>query len=364
MTLIQLPATTTFELDAGGDIHFDDDVAIPADVYPGDAGVAFGPLFIATPPEGLVSIERLEFLPDADHERATPEDEDDDWFDFEFLDDEDGNETTGTATPAGIIAIGAAARRGQQPEPGGEADVRGRERPGDGYEVTRRAVLSLAACVLAGASMQPAVADSDDEPMQYLIAELEFREVSKPTIIRVADLVENVLPHSTEIYVDVDGAREADLEEPDQGALVPPETETARVYLEDGLGMLGRAQAWSRGVLAGSHDVEYHLELPQPLGQLEEGDEVVVSRHPAIVDPVREGGGSETILVVGPEADEVSVPHRDEEWGHDAGQYYIDDDQDALVLEVGPETPDSKQVTLRLAAGLVATTLDGAARSL
>lgn len=314
---VMLPKDTTFEeTDRGGAVHCNADIHVPGDVHATPSGVSFGPLFLSTPPGEVCSLLRLEFFPEDDSVLGA------------FI----------GVTAVGVAGVG-------EGENGSSDDLR----------MTRRGTLTLAACILGGAALADPVTAADD-PVTFPIAEIQFTSLTGPLGVHVADLNDDVLPHTADIHVDADGARRRTAYGPRDGAMVPPDSSTATVYVEDSMGSVRELTAWARGVMAGAADVRYEFTLPQPASSYA-GEELTLTKNPAIVEPVEYGGYEDTIVTVG----DVSIPHRREDESS-TGAYYLSNG--ALILRVGEGAPENDTVAIRLDAGRLATAWDNANRDL
>jgi len=170
--------------------------------------------------------------------------------------------------------------------------------------------------------------------------------------IRVLDVVDQVLPTTAEIMVDVEDARVGEIAEPSEGVTLPASTSGAiSIYLRDSRGRLDRLLAWASGVVGDDETIKYARELPEKASKYTEGQFVKLTEHPALVAPVEEAGAAGTVLKIG----NTEVPHNDDDEATEVGSYGVFDD--ALVYEVGASPPASKQWTLQTRLGLIERTL-------
>jgi len=308
------PSPAMVDAPNGGGIRSaGDQIYAPASVFATQTGVALGPLHLGVPEQSVCNISSLTYLPG-------PED------------DGDGILFFGIAGAGG--AIGAT-----------EADVAG-------PSMRRRQVLGLAAAVGAAAlGAGVAAGQSDDETVALEIAEFVIDETSGPLEVRVLDVVDQVLPPTTEIMVDAEEARVGEIGDPSEGVILDPQTTGAvSVYLRDSRGRLGRLLAWAKGALDTDEEIVYARELDQPVSELDQGQFVTLSAHPALVEPVRTAGPDGTELRIG----STEIPHNGEDDTGEIGSYGVFDG--SLIYEVGANPPASAQWELQTRLGLLART--------
>lgn len=317
---VQFPTGATVDIPKGGLIRSaGNKVFAPALMACTPTGVGFGPLYVGVPDSGnYCSISQLSFLPD----------EDDGGDGFLFF---------------GIAAGGSKAASNRTKR---ESRV---EAPDDDHQSTRRDVLALAGATLAAAAVGPVKGAAQTDDLAALhIAELKVTALTAPLTIRVLDVVDKVLPATTEILVDAEESRVGEISEPSTGVTLPANTTgKISVYLRDSRGKLSRLLAWASGVVGGDEEITYSRELPKQASEYDEGVFVKLSEHPALVDPVEEAGSGETVLTVG----NTTIPHNDQ-GASEAGSYGIFDGQ--LIYEVGPNPPASAEWALRTRLGRLA----------
>jgi len=300
--------------DGGGIRSAGDGVYAPSGVFMTPTGVGLGPLHLGVPEKAVCNISSLTYLPG-------PED------------DGDGILFFGIAGAGGAIGVT-------------ETDT-------EGPSMRRRQVLGLAAA-LGAAVLGTGVAagQSDDENLVSLeIAEFVIDETSGPLEVRVLDVIDQVLPPTTEILVDADEARVGEIGDPSEGIVLDPETRGAvSVYLRDSRGRLDRLIAWAKGALDTNEEIVYARELDQPVSELEQGQFVTLSSHPALVEPVREAGPDGTELQIG----STEIPHNSADETGEIGSYGVFDG--SLIYEVGSNPPASAQWELQTRLGILART--------
>jgi len=204
----------------------------------------------------------------------------------------------------------------------------------DDQPLTRRGALAfLGAAAAAVYLTQGAVAD-DDEIVTLRVATLEVSAADAPFSIRVLDLVDDVLPKTTEILVDQRSTRVGAIADIDDSVHLRPEEGEIRVYVRDSIGRLSRLLAWARSNLPGDTSLEFNREFPDgKLASEFNGNEFVrLTDHPAIVNPVLESGSSRTAFYIGDE----QVPHIDD-GADELGAWDIVGDE--LIYEVGENPP-------------------------
>lgn len=309
---VPLPKYANVEIPKGGDIRASGNkVYAPAVLACMQTGVGFGPLFIGVPKGGGCSLDRINFLPS----------------------DGDG----GGFITLGVAAGGGAVAAGRGPD---QSDSEG-----EGATHTRRAILGLAASVLAASAVGPATAS--DGTVALNIAEFELTDSTAPMRVRVLDAVDNVLPQTAEILVDAEESRVGEISSPSDGVILPGGTTgTVSVYLRDSRGNLSRLLAWAKGAFSPDETIEYSGTLPKKANKYSEGQFIKLSEHPAVIGPVEEHGHEKTAVNIGP----ATIPHQDTE-SSDAGSYGVFDG--ALVYEVGPAPPESDEWQMRTRLGRV-----------
>lgn len=318
--------------DAGVGLAFDDGagggfgVAPNADVIALEelsftpSGFAFGPLSFACLDGETAVLERLEFLPEVGAERQT------------------------NAAALGLAGVTGAAATDED------------------NRVGRRELLVLTGAVLSGSLL----ASSASADTKYPVAKFTLSRNDSVTHLELLDRVESALPPSLEFYVDRDGTRIDSIEDAsaddETGTAALTDTGEFRIYTEDSIGNIARIQAWASGLLSGREKVSFEFELDAPAAEIAEREDSVVelTRHPAIAAPMANADGSDSILTI----DGTSIPHTDERWGADRGEYWVEqrDDEYALVLEARGDAPDGANVELELFASRMATTNDAIGR--
>lgn len=315
---VRLPETATVDPPAGGKIRAgSDDVLAPGALHCTESGVAFGPLYLGIPESGTCTVERVSFLPGTD--------EDGGWL-------------------FGAVAAGAAGERVRCQECHDDTHERPR-----GPAVSRRGMLTLAGALLAAAAVEPTRVAGDDEDLIALhVAEVDLEAVSDPVHVRVLDVVDEVLPPSTELLVDVEETRAGEIADPSEGVTLADGTEgTVRIYLRDSMGALARLFAWARSLFSRDDELVFRRSFPDNRNASDYDEEqfVRLTRHPAVVEPASEAP-EEVIMTIG----NTYIPHEDE-GGNDAGAWAIFDD--ALIYEVGPDSPAVDEYEIRMRAGWI-----------
>lgn len=312
---VRLPATATVNPPVGGKIRAgSDDVLAPDALHCTESGVAFGPLYLGIPESGTCTVERVSFLPG----------------------DDDGG-----GWLFGVVAAGAAGETVRtQTQRDGET---GRTR---GPAVSRRGTLTLAGAVLAAAVGPTRVAGDDEELVALHVAEVDLGAVDDPVHIRVLDVVDEVLPPSTELLVDAEETRVGEIADPSEGVTLQDGTEgTVRIYLRDSLGAFTRLLAWARSLMNRDDELVYSRAFPdgRNASDYDEGQFVRLTEHPAVVEPAADAP-DEVIMTIG----NTYIPNEDE-GASDAGAWAIFDD--ALIYEVGPDPPAVNEYEIRMRAG-------------
>lgn len=318
---IQLGEGVTFDTPKGGKIRSgSSDVMAPSAIHYTQTGVSFGPLYVGIPDGGSVcTLDRVAFLPDDD-------------------DGDDGFLIFG-------ITAGGSSEYVRRNSGNGEPTA---EPPDDELSATRRSMLALAVTIIGAALAGGRVAAQNGDDLVALnIAEIDISKLDSPITIRVLDVIDDVLPPSTEIMVDADEARVGEIGDPSEGVTMPAETTgTVSIYLRDSMGKLDRLLAWAKGI-GGDEEITFARELDQKASKYDEGKFITLTEHPALVEPVRESGPSETVLTVG----NTVIPHQDD-GASEAGSYGVF--EDSLIYELGPNPPASAAWELQTRLGTLA----------
>jgi|GEM_PF-3493721 len=317
---VHLPELVGIDSPNGGVVRSSgESVYAPSTVLPTPTGVALGPLHLGVPEASTCSISALTYLP-------SEEDDGDGWLIFGV---------------AGGGAVGAT-----------EADV-------EGPSMRRREVLGLAVATLGAlaAATRPVAGqeddDSSDDVVALEIARLTIDATDGPVKLRVLDVVDEVLPPTTELLVDAAATRVGKIDEPSEGVVLKPDvTGEVSVYLRDSRGRLDRLLAWVRGALDRDETIVYARELPQEAAAYAVGEFVTLSSHPALVEPVRESGADGTELRI----NATEIPHQEDADDSEVGSYGVFDD--ALIYEPGPNPPASAQWELETRLGLLERSLN------
>lgn len=222
---------------------------------------------------------------------------------------------------------------------------------------TRRELIA-AAGVLTGATALADPASAAEEGERVSAASFEL--VANPDGVRFAinGAVQGVLPDDQEYTLLIDGDIE-DSFTPGEGTAVPPE--------KTGSGEIRTTASVSlfRRVISNIWRTEYswRFELDEPLSAADEDTNVVITADPMIVETAAKKGPSQTILTVGG----VSLPHHTERGNFQAGTYRFlekGDDGRQLVIDPGPDAPNSQIARLRTGVGRFDEALDDIGREL
>jgi hypothetical protein len=305
------PETVTFQPQEGGMVRSgSDEVLAPEQLSITPSGTAFGPLEAGVAEGGMLTLDRVRFGPG---------------------ESDDG----GLLFGAGALAIGST--------------------KASDTSTTRRGVLALvAATVLAGAATQRGAAQSDDEEVTLRVGELEVAKTTAPIRIRVIDIVDDVLPSTTELLVDAAGTRVGTISEPSEGVSLPADTTgTVRVYLRDSRGQFAQLLAWANSFLSFDEPITFRREFPdgKQASDYSEGEFVRLTRHPSIIGPVEDQGPEATVLTIG----NTDIPH-EEEGGDEAGAWALFDG--SMVYEPGPNPPAASEYEVRVGVGALSRWLD------
>jgi hypothetical protein len=216
--------------------------------------------------------------------------------------------------------------------------------------MTRRAVLGLAAGLVATSG---AVTAASDDTVRLGLAEFTVDKATGPISVRVLDIVDQVLPTSTEILVDADGTRVGKVANPGDGVTLNEDVRgTVTVYLQDSRGVLARLLAYVKSLVGGDSGVTYARKLPQSAADYDAGQLVELSSHPSLVDPVEADAPDEVRLRIGA----TTIPYEGSDTASEVGSYGVFDD--ALVYEVGASPPDSDQWKLETNLELLTQVMD------
>lgn len=313
-----------FDIPTGGYFAvLGEEVEIPVTVACTDTGVGVGPVHVGVPEGDHATVNRVDFTSD--------EDDDGGWFSLSVA----GGSAGAAAT---------APRRGTEDE--------GSDPP----NATRRSVIGAAAGLVTAGFVGVSSVAAEEELVTLTLAEFEFTEVSGPIHVSVLDIVDEVLPQTTDLIVDVDGARTGEFAEPGVGTTIAAEAAAKgpiRVYLRDSVGKLAQLLAWARGALPGSADVTYTRTFPDgtKASDYSEGEFVRLTEHPSIVEPVVENDPKETKLVVG----STRIPHEGD--GVDGvGAWSVF--SDSLIYEVGPDPPAASDYEITIGLGIIEQILE------
>lgn len=314
----ELGENTGFDSPRGGIVRAGEgDILPPELVAITPTGTAFGPIYLGVPDDEIVTVESLSFGPGED------------------------SSVLPILGGAGVLAATNTKRQREQTD-----------RPEEKI-TTRRGAMALLATAIGVAAAGTASAD-DDDLITLQVATLDISGLSGPLSIRVLNVVDEVLPPTTDLFVDARETRVGEIASPDEGVLLPETTDgEIRIYLEDTIGNLAQLFAWIRSLLPTQGDmaVEYKRELPQNASEYEEGEFVRMTELPGIVDAVAAGETHETILQVG----NTQIPH-DEDTGEndERGSYRVFDE--ALVYVAGSNPPAASEWTIRTQLGLIERT--------
>lgn len=220
----------------------------------------------------------------------------------------------------------------------------------ENHTLTRRQYLAAAGVVLAATLPSTVDAASPDLPL----VRAEIGRMDAPTAIGTTHAVDGVLPSGTSYHVDVEGTRQADTEIGETATVLPAGTTgEIQVYADDLRASHDQILAWVRGITSRATPLTYTYHLPQKASSYDESELVPLTRHPAVIDAVSWETGSEATVTVG----NSTIPHAQEQFGHDAGSYHIDD-SGAFVYRAGSTSPASKTITITARGGFGSETSD------
>ncbi len=252
---IPVPETVTVPPPQGGLVRSgSDDVLAPEQLSVTPTGAAFGPLEAGVAEDGLLTLDRVAFGPG--------ESDDNGWL-------------------FGVGAIGLASTKTED------------------TSTTRRGLPGLlAATVLVSAGAQrgrgQVLGSSDeDEQVTLRVGELEIAKATAPIRIRVIDIIDDVLPPTTELLVDAQETRVGSITKPSGGVSLPAETTgTVRVYLRDSRGRLAELLSWAKSFLAFDEPITFRREFPdgKQASDYSEGEFIRLTEHPSIIGPVEDQG--------------------------------------------------------------------------
>ena len=316
MTLANPPAA--LDIPTGGHLVVTgDDVRIPVMGAATATGGGFGPVHLGVPEESYVEVERVSFQPGDDPSSGL--------FSVVF--------------PVGAAGAGAKAAHSHNEDLAADA-----EQP----DVSRRAVLGAAVgLVTAGAISAGGLAQ--DELVTLRVAEVDVGTATAPLHVSILDLVDEVLPTSTELIVDVSGTRTGEIADPATGVTIGADRvtdATVEVYLRDSLGKVAQLLAWARGLLPGGSKVTYSRSFPDDTvaSDYSEGEFVTLTEHPAILEPIEEGDPKEVELVIG----STVIPH-ESEGTNGAGAWSTFDG--GIIYKAGSDPPASGDYTITVGLG-------------
>ncbi|APX98685.1 hypothetical protein [Natronorubrum daqingense] len=289
-----------------GDV--DGETSIPGTFGRTSSGVLLGPLEIAVPDGETLWIDDLSF--EAEYDGG--------WFSL------------------GLVAPLAAAPMADRDET-------------ESNPVNRRHILTLlAATVAAGMLSVNASADEDEDEdddgtVALSVARLEIGDSDQPFSIRIIDIVDEVLPPTTDVLVDQDGRRTGSVGDSDERVTIGSDAETVRIYLEDSIGRISKLLAWAQSHLPGDSSLTFERELPDDADSYDDGTTVDLTDNPVLVNSVDESGYDRTTLEIG-ETQIPNVSDADAE-STTAGEWALEDD--TLVYGVGEDAPSESVWTLR-----------------
>lgn len=313
-SFIPLPEGTGIEgIPNGGKIRSaSDGVLSPETLGITDTGVSFGPIHLAVPEGGVLNLESMSFLP--------------------------GEDSGGDGLLA-VTAGGGAVAATKVTNPETQLEKRTH---------TRRGVLTFLGAVLAAASIaDPATAQDEDDLIALNIAKFDIQEPDVPVTVTVLDIVEAVLPPTTEILVDQVEARVGTVADEGEGVTLRQVGGPVRIYIRDTLGRLQQLLAWAKSFFPEDSSLTYQREFPNgnKASDYSEDEFVRLSSHPAIINPIEKSGPERTVFTI----NSTEIPHIDN-GGDEGGAWDVLDG--TLVYEVGPNPPASSEwaVTTRLSA--------------
>lgn len=321
MTLQNPPAA--LDIPTGGHLAIvgGESVDVPVAGAATPTGVGFGPLEVGVPEDAYAHVERVEFAP--------------------------GEDSSG-----GLFALTLAAGTAGGAKAADAPDDARLESP----SLSRRAVLG-AAVGLATAAVAGRTVAGAEEMVTLRIAELDVPETNAPIQVSVLDLVDEVLPPTTEMLTDVDGARVGQMAEPGEGVTLAADTATAgtiRVYLRDSISRLDQLLSWALSLLPSNTEVTYARTFPgdTKASDYSEGEFVTLTEHPSIVEPLEDSDPKEVRLVIG----NTTIPH-ESEGANGAGAWSVFDS--SVIYEAGSDPPASGEYEITIGVGLIDRILNG-----
>ena len=321
MTLQNPPAAA--DIPTGGFLAIvgDETVEVPTTGAITETGVGFGPLEVGVPEDSYAHVERVSFAP--------------------------GEDSSG-----GLFALSLAAGTagGAKAARTPEEDVP--ETPSLSRRTVLGAAVGLATAAIAGRTVLGA-----EEMVTLRIAELDVPETNAPIQVSVLDLVDEVLPPTTEMLTDVDGARVGQMADPGEGVTLAADTATAgtiRVYLRDSISRLDQLLSWALSLLPTNTEVTYSRTFPNgtKASDYSEGEFVTLTEHPSIVEPLQDSDPKEVRLVIG----NTTIPH-ESEGSNGAGAWSVFDN--SVIYEAGSDPPASGEYEITIGVGLIDRILNG-----
>lgn len=305
------PAGSTFDLPEGGLVRSGGDVYAPALTATTPIDVGFGPVAVGTPEDSLTQVSSLSYVTGSES-------------DLPIL---------GVGVGIGGVAAGSQADRSDLPDSPPNPSM------------TRRAVLGLTAGLIATAGT--AEAASDDETVELGLATFTIDKSTGPVSVRVLDIVDEVLPTTTDILVDAEDVRVGEVADPAEGVTLPQSTTgEVTIYLQDARGKLQKLWAWLRSLVGGDAGIDFKRKLPKPAAEYAEGDFVKLSSHNSLVQPV-EAAPDDVRLRIG----STTIPHESAEETAEVGSFGVFDGD--LVYVVGSSPPNSADWRLETNLGLL-----------
>lgn len=289
-----------------------DSVLAPETLGVTETGVAFGPIELGVPAGGVCNLESLTF---------GPGESDDDGF-------------------LAMAAVGGSAPAAASRTNSGDKETKH-------SQPTRRGVLTALVATATAATLSKRAGASEDELVTLNLAKFDLAEPNAPVTVTVLDIVEEVLPPSTDILVDQEATRVGDITSIGEGVTLEQTAGTVRIYIRDTLGKLAQLLAWVKSIVPSDASLTYRRPLPDDTkaSEYEEDEFVRLTSHPAIVGPIEEADPDRTILMIG----NTKIPHVDAA-DNEAGAWALLDG--TLVYEVGSNPPAVSEwdVTTRLSA--------------
>lgn len=300
----------------GGIVRWSGDGGVPATFGTTRTGAILGPLELAVPPGTTLDAGEIVFAPEEPSGS--------------------GFFTSISLFSAGGAAIGAGALAAASPT---ETDSDQRTDAGDTTAVTRRGVLGLIGATAVGLLSTRAAAD---EQVTLSVATIDVEAVDGPFSVRVLDLVDAVLPPTSELLIDHSGTRVGTVASPDERVEMQPETGQVRVYLRDSVSNLTALLAWMRSFVDFDDTIEFSRTFPHgnQASDYEEGSFVTLTEHPAIVGAVDDAGRDATRLVI----NNTTIPHIDDGTS-EAGAW--DRIGEGIMYEAGTNPPAEEEWTLQ-----------------